>query len=64
MPPDDWGQLEVISALIEDLHHRRQFAENMGNHRRAKELSHEIMVAQVQRDRLVDRITIRLAGAE
>ena len=63
MPPDDWGQLETISARIEDLQNRRLAVQKMGNVSRAEELRREVAAIQAEHDRLVDKITIRLAGA-
>ena len=59
---DAWGQLEFVSARLEDLCQRRQCAEQMGMARRVEELSREIGEAEARRNRLVDQIMGRVAG--
>jgi hypothetical protein len=60
MPFAEWAKLERISAHIEDLHHRRFFAERIRNFDRALELAREIIMVEAQHHLLVDRITERL----
>jgi hypothetical protein len=59
MPPDEWTQLEHLSARLDDLQDRRLFAEQCDNVALAKEIDEQIAVAEAQRKRLLGRIRLR-----
>lgn len=61
--PNKWSQLEAISSRIEDLHHRRSFAEKMGRDGRVDILRREIAALLEMRNRLVDQIMTQLVDA-
>lgn len=60
MSPDDWTLLEHLAARIEDLHHRRLFAEQCDNVKLVKQVDEQIADAEAQRKRLLGRIRLRL----
>ncbi len=61
MSSTEWTQLEHISAQLEDLHHRRLFAEQHHNAQLARQIDEQISLTEARRKRLVDRIMILLA---
>src|SRR6266851_2907828 len=61
MSSTEWTQLEHVSAQLEDLHHRRLFAERHNNGQLARQIDEQISIAEARRKRLLDRIMILLA---
>ena len=61
MSSTEWTQLEHLSAQLEDLHHRRLFAERHNNGQLARQIDEQISIAEARRKRLLDRIMILLA---
>ena len=59
----EWGELAQIGIHIDDLQQRRAAAKMMGNARRVEELASQLIVAQSERQQVVDRIMARLADA-
>jgi hypothetical protein len=60
MLSDDWTQLERICARLEELHHRRVFAEQRDNVLLLKQIDEEIANTEAQRKRHLGRIRFRL----
>jgi hypothetical protein len=60
MPPDDWTKLEHLAARLEDLHHRRLFAEQRENELLLQQIDEEIVKTEAERKRLLGRIRLRM----
>jgi hypothetical protein len=60
---DEWGQLKLVSARLDDLTERRLFAQKIGQIDRVRALAREIITVQAERDRVVGRIMTRLSDA-
>ena len=57
MAHTELAELKVVKALIDELHERHWRAEKQGKRERARQLAKQLMGAQAERKKLVDRIT-------
>ena len=60
MAADDWTQLEHLAARLEDLQHRRHFAEQRENELLVQQIDEEIAKTEAERKRLLGRIRLRM----
>lgn len=56
MPDAEWTELEHLATLLDDLHHRRLFAERHDDPALLRQIDEEIAQAQTRRRRLLGRI--------
>lgn len=57
---DDWTQLEHLAARLEDLYHRRLFAQQRDDEQLTQQIDEQIANAEGLRKRLLARIRFRL----
>jgi len=60
MASDDWTRLEHLAARLEDLHHRRLFAEQREDELLLKQIDEEVAKTETERKRLLGRIRLRM----